>query len=140
MQAFLKFENIVTDSQVDEHNQHLLNEPEGHYIEPFAIHKSNLPYQNAQSIISGEDNVGYVDIKQHDKIVEIYKIYIFTCYRGKGIGRKAVQALLEQFKAEGFEEVWVESLGGQVDHFWTELDFKSLDPTWENNRHFTKNL
>ena len=64
--------------------------------------------ENNQGKVVG--SAAYYPIKKGHNAVEIRKMYILPEVRGKGLGRYLLQQLEEVIKAQGYQEIWLETV------------------------------
>lgn len=137
----MKLVKIDTEEQAKSINGPLLKEPKTENTHPFYINSGALTQENVFSLRHNDEDVGLVFLKDHGEgTAEIYKFYIFTPYRGRGIGKLAVESIISVLKAEGYNELCLEVLTFDVIPFWKKFDFEPLAPEFDENRHFQRNI
>lgn len=68
---------------------------------PEAIRSSILAGERYFFVISGGEKVGYVGYSMNDSELHVDKLYLLPEARGKGLGRKVMETILDEAKAYG---------------------------------------
>ena len=80
--------------------------------------RKNFPEDNHQFVLEaggavvGYMNVGLTDEKEYDHCGEIHAVYILSEYKGKGLGRKMIEAGTAELKALGCDRMVIGCLAG----------------------------
>ncbi|HEY8225232.1 MAG TPA: GNAT family N-acetyltransferase [Pyrinomonadaceae bacterium] len=103
---------------------------------------ANLPGDYAPP--SGRLLLAYVDEelagcialrKLSNEICEMKRLYIRTEFRGKGLGRKMVEAILREAKEIGYSRMRLDTLPGRMDeaiNLYRSIGFKGITPYYNN--------
>ena len=83
-------------------------------------------FPETQDLFLGRAHVGFYRAKRKsDSLVEIEWFAIRGDVRGRGIGRKIIERILSDFKAQGFKRVQLDSAPDAVG-FWKKMGFVNL--------------
>lgn len=77
-----------------------------------------------------------------DGCVELVKLYLSADYRGQGLGKKLIEHCIEKAEAEGFSELYLETLPElhTAVGLYERLGFEYLDAPYGNSGHFACDL
>jgi putative acetyltransferase len=92
------------------------------------------------SIIGG---AGVAQLDNYDgNVCELQKMYFLPEARGVGLGSKMMQVCLDQAKAFGFEQCYLETLPYMEDarKLYAKVGFRSLDGPMGDTGHYSCNL
>lgn len=64
--------------------------------------------------------------QRHPQAAEIRKMYLLPSVRGKGLGKYLLIALEQKIQAQGYQEVWLETLGSMTaaNQLYTRLGYQ----------------
>ena len=88
--------------------------------------RKNFPEDNHQFVleadgtIAGYMNVGLTDEKEYEHCGEIHAVYLLQEYKGKGFGRKMVEAGIRELKAMGCDKMVIGCLAGNPSNSFYE--------------------
>ena len=88
-----------------------------------------LAYDDAQL-------VGCVALRKIDKsICEMKRLFVHDRFRGKGLGRSLIEAIISEAKQIGYERMRLDTLPPKMDKaiaLYNELRFKEIEPYYNN--------
>ena len=88
--------------------------------------RKNFPEDNHQfvlevdGVIAGYMNVGLTEEKEYEHCGEIHAVYLLQEYKGKGFGRKMVEAGIRELKAMGCDKMVIGCLAGNPSNSFYE--------------------
>ena len=88
--------------------------------------RKNFPEDNhqfvleADGVIAGYMNVGLTDEKEYERCGEIHAVYLLKEFKGKGFGRKMVEAGIAELKAMGCDKMVIGCLAGNPSNSFYE--------------------
>ena len=88
--------------------------------------RKNFPDDNHQfvletdGVIAGYMNVGLTEEKEYEHCGEIHAVYLLQEYKGKGFGRKMVEAGIRELKAMGCDKMVIGCLAGNPSNSFYE--------------------
>lgn len=137
----MQIDKITNTTQSKIINDFLLLESQSENTHPFFILDEAIDYHDIFTLRKNDECIGVLFLMAHDEeSAEIYKLYIFEKYRGLNYGKETVHSVIKLLKEHGFKELSVEVLTLSVVPFWKKLGFKPIDPNWDGNRHFSRQI
>lgn len=109
--------------------------------ELFQVPKAHYFVAKENGIIAGGCGI-YPTEGLPDGCIELVKLYLSKDFRSQGLGKKLMEYSLEAAKAEGFTEIYLETLPElhTAVGLYERLGFEYLDKAYGNSGHFACDL
>lgn len=95
-----------------------------------------LPHGRLLLAFEDDDLAGCIALRPlADQACEMKRLYVRPAFRGLGLGRTLVTAILEAAKEIGYERMRLDTLPGKMDQalaMYRRFGFKEIEPYYEN--------
>lgn len=120
------YRGIVSDEFLDNlHNNE--EERAKNSFERFDENDNHQYVLEVDNKIVGFVNVGPTSEKEFTNCGEIYAVYILNKYQGKGLGRKLIEAGIEELKSMGYDKMVIGCLeGNKSNEFYKHIGGKFI--------------
>jgi ribosomal protein S18 acetylase RimI-like enzyme len=84
---------------------------------------------------TGENVIGCVGLKRFDlKTCEMKRLYVHDNFKGKGIGKKLTERIIEEAKTKNYEKMWLDTFNKMEAalEIYYGNGFKKIEPYYHN--------
>jgi len=94
------------------------------------------PYGRLMLAYDNEELAGCVALRKIDEgVCEMKRLFLRDRFRGKGLGRSLIEAIINEEKQIGYQRMRLDTLPPKMDKaiaLYDELGFKEIDPYYNN--------